>query len=62
MPKHTYTPSQIIEMKKAVVILRRIQETIEDDKTAYAEIDSCMCGIEDMIDKAEEENDNIIKA
>ena len=55
MTKHVYAPSDIIKMKDAVSILRKLQEQIEDDNEAYGEIDGAMSGIEMIIDRAEGE-------
>ena len=55
MTKHVYTPSDIIKMKDAVSILRKLQEQIEDDSEAYQAIDAAMSGIEMIIDSAEDE-------
>lgn len=57
MTKHKYSSGDIIQMKNAVSILRKLQEKIEDDKEAYEEIDTSMCLIEGMIDRAEGEEE-----
>lgn len=60
MSKHSYLKADIIKMKEAVVILRRLQEKIENDLLAYNKIDNAMSHIERIIEEAEAEDEDRI--